>query len=178
MTVTCRLLSVFVAFWSTCAAQTYTISSSTSFAMRIHFNSPSNPQEPRVAGADHSVSKSLRDKVGLKLTEAGGFVIVEGATCALSKADSETLRRGSTVELAGKYQISLSSNAAERSKALLVVQSASSTDHALLEILELRLVSQTTRHAEQAGAGQPATRPESKSEGGDKPQPEAEERSR
>jgi hypothetical protein len=32
--------------------------------------------------------------------------------------------------------------------------------------------------AEQAGSGQPATRPESKSEGGDKPQPEAEERSR
>jgi hypothetical protein len=31
---------------------------------------------------------------------------------------------------------------------------------------------------EQAGTGQPATRPESKSEGSDKPQPEAEERSR
>jgi hypothetical protein len=33
-------------------------------------------------------------------------------------------------------------------------------------------------NSEQAGAGQPATRPESKSEGSDKPQPEAEERSR
>jgi hypothetical protein len=32
--------------------------------------------------------------------------------------------------------------------------------------------------AEQAGTGQPATRPESKSEGGDKPQPESEGRSR
>lgn len=32
--------------------------------------------------------------------------------------------------------------------------------------------------AEQAGTGQPATRPESKSEGSDKPQPEAEGRSR
>ena len=32
--------------------------------------------------------------------------------------------------------------------------------------------------AEQAGSGQPATRPESKSEGGDNPQPESEERSR
>ena len=32
--------------------------------------------------------------------------------------------------------------------------------------------------AEQAGAGQPATRPESKSEGGDRPQPESEDRSR
>jgi hypothetical protein len=32
--------------------------------------------------------------------------------------------------------------------------------------------------AEQAGTGQPATRPESKSEGGDKPQPDAEGRSR
>ncbi len=34
------------------------------------------------------------------------------------------------------------------------------------------------RIVEQAGTGQPATRPESKSEGGDKPQPEAEGRSR
>ncbi len=34
------------------------------------------------------------------------------------------------------------------------------------------------KNAEQAGAGQPATQPESKSEGGDKPQPEAEGRSR
>jgi len=34
------------------------------------------------------------------------------------------------------------------------------------------------KEAEQAGAGQPATRPESKSEGGHKPQPEAEGRSR
>jgi hypothetical protein len=36
----------------------------------------------------------------------------------------------------------------------------------------------TEKKAEQAGTGQPATRPESKSEGGDKPQPEAEGRSR
>jgi mannitol operon repressor len=35
-----------------------------------------------------------------------------------------------------------------------------------------------TENAEQAGTGQPATRPESKSEGGDKPEPEAEGRSR
>lgn len=34
------------------------------------------------------------------------------------------------------------------------------------------------QQAEQAGTGQPATRPQSKSEGGDKPQPEAEGRSR
>jgi hypothetical protein len=34
------------------------------------------------------------------------------------------------------------------------------------------------KNAEQAGSGQPATRPESKSEGSDKPQPEAEGRSR
>jgi hypothetical protein len=39
----------------------------------------------------------------------------------------------------------------------------------------LRLVDTRT---EQAGAGQPATRPESKSEGGDKPQPKSEGRSR
>lgn len=36
----------------------------------------------------------------------------------------------------------------------------------------------TEKEAEQAGTGQPATRPELKSEGSDKPQPEAEGRSR
>lgn len=36
----------------------------------------------------------------------------------------------------------------------------------------------TIKTSEQAGAGQPATRPESKSEGSDKPQPEAKGRSR
>ena len=35
-----------------------------------------------------------------------------------------------------------------------------------------------SNQGEQVGAGQPATRPESKSEGGDKPQPESEGRSR
>jgi hypothetical protein len=35
-----------------------------------------------------------------------------------------------------------------------------------------------SKNVQQAGTGQPATRPESKSEGNDKPQPEAEERSR
>ena len=41
-----------------------------------------------------------------------------------------------------------------------------------------RLTKRITEEAEQAGAGQPATRSESKSEGDDKPQPEAEGRSR
>jgi len=40
------------------------------------------------------------------------------------------------------------------------------------------LVLRRKADAQQAGAGQPATRPESKSEGGDKPQPDAEGRSR
>jgi hypothetical protein len=41
-----------------------------------------------------------------------------------------------------------------------------------------KVLAEMIRHAEQAGTGQPATRPESKSEGSDKPQPEAEGRSR
>jgi hypothetical protein len=40
------------------------------------------------------------------------------------------------------------------------------------------VIARITEKAEQAGTGQPATRPESKSEGSDKPQPEAEGRSR
>jgi DNA-binding transcriptional regulator of glucitol operon len=49
-----------------------------------------------------------------------------------------------------------------------------------IEILENRLVAIYNPHkeAEQDGTGQPATRPESKSEGSDKPQPESEGRSR
>ncbi len=38
--------------------------------------------------------------------------------------------------------------------------------------------SKELQESEQSGAGQPATRPESKSEGGDKPQPDSEGRSR
>jgi len=81
----------------------------------------------------------------LKLTEAGGFVIVEGAKYPLSKEDTEALKLGITVEVAEEYQISLSSNVRDRSRALLAVQSAISTDNALLEIVELRLVSQARK---------------------------------
>ena len=45
-------------------------------------------------------------------------------------------------------------------------------------LLGKRLLEIDKTKAEQAGAGQPATRPESDSEGGDKPQPESEVRSR
>ena len=45
-------------------------------------------------------------------------------------------------------------------------------------LFEVWLVPKTTNKAQQAGAGQPATRSELKSEGGDNPQPEAEGRSR
>jgi hypothetical protein len=56
-----------------------------------------------------------------------------------------------------------------------------STDWRERERRRLRWVSERTRRtskAEQAGAGQPATRPESDLEGGDKPKPESEGRSR
>jgi hypothetical protein len=43
---------------------------------------------------------------------------------------------------------------------------------------ELHAKSAQNKKSEQASSGQPATRPESKSEGGDKPQPDAEGRSR
>ena len=43
---------------------------------------------------------------------------------------------------------------------------------------DLLLTLQETNNSEQAGTGQPATRSQSKSEGSDKPQPEAEGRSR
>ena len=45
-------------------------------------------------------------------------------------------------------------------------------------LAKMSAVESKEQEAEQAGAGQPATRPESKSEGSDKPQPEAEGRSR
>jgi hypothetical protein len=48
----------------------------------------------------------------------------------------------------------------------------------LLEVSPEGMIPARKTKAEQAGPGQPATRPESKSEGGDQPQPEAEGRSR
>ena len=56
----------------------------------------------------------------------------------------------------------------------------SAMDHYFMVMQKTKLEKLTTptHKAEPAGAGQPATRPESKSEGGDKPQPEAEGRSR
>jgi hypothetical protein len=47
-----------------------------------------------------------------------------------------------------------------------------------LEKVEMKRVPSKRKKAEQAGTGQPATRSQSKSEGSDKPQPEAEGRSR
>ena len=44
--------------------------------------------------------------------------------------------------------------------------------------LQADMIATEAKNAEQAGAGQPATRPQSKAEGGDKPQPESEGRSR
>lgn len=46
------------------------------------------------------------------------------------------------------------------------------------QLLKIISTVKVEKRAEQAGTGQPATRPESDSEGGDKPQPEAEGRSR
>ena len=51
-------------------------------------------------------------------------------------------------------------------------------DRLLQRIFECLKQAADTTKAEQAGAGQPATRPKSKSEGSDKPQPESEGRSR
>jgi hypothetical protein len=47
-----------------------------------------------------------------------------------------------------------------------------------LEATNLQIITANKTKAEQAGTGQPATRSQSKSEGSDKPQPEAEGRSR
>lgn len=54
----------------------------------------------------------------------------------------------------------------------------SDSDSAIRELNRPNVAAKLTNQAEQGGTGQPATRPESKPEGGDKPQPEAEGRSR
>jgi hypothetical protein len=51
-------------------------------------------------------------------------------------------------------------------------------DTSAKHIVKAQLVRTPVKEAEQAGTGQPATRPESKAEGSDKPQPESEGRSR
>ena len=47
-----------------------------------------------------------------------------------------------------------------------------------VSLTDVKLPTEIRKTGEQAGTGQPATRPESKSEGSDKPQSEAERRSR
>jgi hypothetical protein len=73
-----------------------------------------------------------------------------------------------------------------RSEGLVLIRKDGRTDfkehwniypHAIDNMFPFRILT-IDQEAEQAGAGQPATRPESDSEGGDKPQPEAEGRSR
>jgi hypothetical protein len=54
----------------------------------------------------------------------------------------------------------------------------SDSDSAIRELNRPNVAAKLTNQAEQGGTGQPATRPELKPEGGDKPQPEAEGRSR
>jgi hypothetical protein len=61
---------------------------------------------------------------------------------------------------------------------LIDPESADSKSMLSVEDFEIRLRAQLKKKAEQAGTGQPVTRPESKSEGGDNLQPEAEGRSR
>ena len=61
---------------------------------------------------------------------------------------------------------------------IFVTKGVDRKDISKLPIAVIDLKQLISQYVEQAGAGQPATGPESKSEGGDKPQPESKGRSR
>jgi len=143
------------------AAQSYKLISETRFALRIHITSFRDTQQPRVAGADHLVSKPLRDKLGLELKDTGGMVIIEGDQYPLSPKQSQMLRQGSSVVVAKEFEITLSSDAQERSNALLLVRSATATDKRILYLLEIKLVTTPTdQKAEQAADGKTPQSPQ------------------
>ena len=121
-------------------AQSYRTISETKFASRISINLYQDRQEPRVAGADHLVSKPNHDGNGLDLEETGGSVVIEGKKYALDTKQSQTLRRGSAVVVAEEYEVTLSSDALNRTKALLFIRVAKSSDKPIIQLIELHLI--------------------------------------
>lgn len=83
---------------------------------------------------------------------------------SLDLALIDTIRKGSTLKIIG-YTMQGD-------------EWGSSADWSELLVDGKSIPKRDRKEAEQGGAGQPATRPESKPEGSDKPQPEAEGRSR
>ncbi len=84
------------------------------------------------------------------------------------RGDDQSFQKGSTITLRAFEDIE--SSGINREWDGVVRQFNYSISH----FLRVRILKET----EQGGTGQPATRPESKSEGSDKPQPESEGRSR
>ncbi len=142
-----------------CAAQSYMVIAETSFATRINYNSPSYPQQSRVAGSDHMVSKFRHDKLALELNDTGGSVVIKGKQYPLTAEQSQRLRIGISAVVNKKFELTLSSDASDRSRALLFVRSVPAKDLAILQLIELELVTISTNQAEPPGAGQPAGKP-------------------
>ncbi len=119
--------------------QSYKLLSETRFALRINFNNPTKPQQPRVAGADHMVTKPSQETIGLNLNEGDGMVVIDDKKHTLSAVDINRLRQGSPILLAKELEIYLTSDAQDRSRAMLIVRSATSLDMPILYLLELEL---------------------------------------
>jgi hypothetical protein len=83
-----------------------------------------------------------------------------------------------TVIVAGLIMPKGSESISGDSGGKMVIHHAASEENHFRGSTDLLPFTMALLQAEQAGTGQPATRPESKSEGGDKPQPESEGRSR
>ena len=92
--------------------------------------------------------------------------------CGDPRAD-EAAEREARVRVFSKDQIDCLIQILHKVRSMLGSVYFSDVDEAITFLNQRK-----TKFAEQAGTGQPATRPESKSEGSDKPQPEAEGRSR
>ena len=119
--------------------QSYELHSETRFATRIHLNSVKRTQQPRVAGADHLVTKHHQNVIGLELNDNGGTVVIDRNKLSLTATDVARLRQGSPVVLEKEFEIYLTSDAAERSRAILIVRSATGSDKSMLYLLELEI---------------------------------------
>ena len=168
----------FLCIASGVEAQDYVETLRRDFAARINVTGVNGGQDPRVAGSDHRTTEDSGRLRVLSITASGGKVMIDGTQHRLSARQCKELTIGMAVDVATDYLVTLSSDVADRNKAVLLVQSAKDTKKSVLSMSELRVVSRKEDNGEQGGAGQPATRSESDFEGGDKPQLESEGRSR
>ena len=129
------LFSVFGLISLEAYAQEYIKTGQMNFAARISNGEP----RMKVAGGDHAFRHHKSNELALSLTGDAGRVVIGDQAYPLSHSERNKLRLGLMVVVGEEYLLTLSSDTANRSKALLIVQSATDTQKAIHYIINLRI---------------------------------------